>query len=125
MNSNVLISVTARLSGQLLIFTDGVTEAMSPADELYSEARLEALLTNAKDPPEALTGRIIDDVESYAAGAEQADDITILAYRAESQSDASEVETLQLSAAADLKEIERAMCRRDPSRRSASCWTNY
>jgi sigma-B regulation protein RsbU (phosphoserine phosphatase) len=91
----------------LLIFTDGVTEAMSPADELYSEARLEALLTNAKDPPEALTGRIIDDVESYAAGAEQADDITILAYRAESQSDASEVETLQLSAAADLKEIER------------------
>jgi sigma-B regulation protein RsbU (phosphoserine phosphatase) len=91
----------------LLIFTDGVTEAMSPADELYSEARLEALLTKTKDTPEALTDRIIDDVENYAAGAEQADDITILAYRAESQADASEVQTLQLSAAADLKEIER------------------
>jgi sigma-B regulation protein RsbU (phosphoserine phosphatase) len=100
-------SASLNRADTLLIFTDGVTEAMSPADELYSEARLEALLTNAKDPPEALAGRIIDDVEKYAAEAEQADDITILAYRAESQSDASEVQTLQLSAAPDLKEIER------------------
>jgi sigma-B regulation protein RsbU (phosphoserine phosphatase) len=100
-------SASLNRADTLLIFTDGVTEAMSPADELYSEARLEALLTNAKESPEALTGRVIDDVENYAAEAEQADDITILAYRAESQSDASEVETLQLSAAPDLKEIER------------------
>ena len=100
-------SASLNRADTLLIFTDGVTEAMSPADELYSEARLEALVTNAKDGPEALTGRIIDDVENYAAEAEQADDITILAYRAESQSDASEIQTLQLSAAADLKEIER------------------
>jgi sigma-B regulation protein RsbU (phosphoserine phosphatase) len=47
-------SASLNRADTLLIFTDGVTEAMSPADELYSEARLEALLTNAKDPPEAL-----------------------------------------------------------------------
>ena len=129
-------SASLHQADTLLIFTDGVTEAMSPADELYSEARLEALLTSAKDTPEALTGRIIDDVENYAAEAEQADDITILAYRADVGNQTQARRRLQLSAAADLKEIERVntefqdiraaqqRASRPRSRKCASCSTN-
>ena len=91
----------------LLVFTDGVTEAMSPDEQLYAESRLEALVTGVGDAPEALNQRIIDDVEKHAAEAEQADDITILAYRSTSRAAADKPAQLQLSVAADLKEIER------------------
>lgn len=94
-------------SDLLLIYTDGVTEAMSPDDKLYSEARLEELIEGSHDEPDILTQRILDDVERYAAGADQADDITILAYRSESAFKAQVVEVLNLRVAVDLAEIER------------------
>jgi sigma-B regulation protein RsbU (phosphoserine phosphatase) len=43
----------------------------------------------------------------YATGAEQADDITILAYRAEAKLVAEDVGLLQIAIDSDLKEIER------------------
>jgi sigma-B regulation protein RsbU (phosphoserine phosphatase) len=91
----------------LLVFTDGVTEAMNTDDQLYTEARLEELISGNTDKPDSLTQRIIDDVEKYATGAEQADDITILAYRADAEPVAAEVALLQITIKSDLKEIER------------------
>ena len=91
----------------LLVFTDGVTEAMNTDDQLYTEARLEDLIGGNTDGPDSLTRRIIDDVEKYATGAEQADDITILAYRAEAEPVAEDVGLLQIAIDSDLKEIER------------------
>jgi sigma-B regulation protein RsbU (phosphoserine phosphatase) len=91
----------------LLVFTDGVTEAMNTDDQLYTEARLEDLIAGNTDGPDSLTRRIIDDVEKYATGAEQADDITILAYRAEAKLVAEDVGLLQIAIDSDLKEIER------------------
>ncbi|MDH3547969.1 MAG: SpoIIE family protein phosphatase [Gammaproteobacteria bacterium] len=91
----------------LLVFTDGVTEAMNTDDQLYTEARLEELISGNTNKPDSLTQRIIDDVEKYATGAEQADDITILAYRADAEPVAAEVALLQLTIKSDLKEIER------------------
>lgn len=63
----------------LVTFTDGVTEACSVTDELYGEARLEALLpTLTEATAQGITEAINDAVRSHADGAEQSDDITVL-----------------------------------------------
>ena len=66
----------------LLLYTDGVTEAVDPDYEEYGEERLEALLKNT---PQADCQQLIDavkaDVKVFANGAEQSDDITLLAIK--------------------------------------------
>ena len=66
----------------LLLYTDGVTEALDPAEQFFSERRLESILTqinfaSAREQIEYLTR----EITLFAAGAEQADDITTLALR--------------------------------------------
>ena len=64
----------------VIMFTDGVTEAMSPERELYSEERLEELLEGADlVSTEHAVDLIFDSVVEHADTAEQSDDITILA----------------------------------------------
>jgi sigma-B regulation protein RsbU (phosphoserine phosphatase) len=66
----------------LVLYTDGVTEAMNPAQEEYGNARLEALLDNAQALPSGrLLGRVFDEVDAVVAGEDQADDITCLTLR--------------------------------------------
>ncbi|HXM89243.1 MAG TPA: SpoIIE family protein phosphatase, partial [Candidatus Acidoferrum sp.] len=66
----------------VLAYTDGVTEAQDTKQELYSGARLERLLESAlATTAKALIDFVRDDVRRFAAGAEQADDITLLAVR--------------------------------------------
>ena len=60
----------------ILLYTDGVTEATNAGLELYGERRLEAALV-ASDAK--MVESIRADVDRFAAGAEQADDITLLA----------------------------------------------
>ena len=69
-----------RIGDQLFLYTDGVTEAMNTSDELYGTERLEALLGKCYDlHPRSLVERVRRDVSAFARGAEQADDITMLA----------------------------------------------
>jgi adenylate cyclase len=64
----------------VLAFTDGVTEAQDISRKLYSGARLEQLLASAPTADaKAVVDFVRDDVHRFAAGAEQADDITLLA----------------------------------------------
>ena len=64
----------------LLLYTDGVTEAMSATDELYGEERLIGLAREkGAIGPEELVGVVRSDVALHAEGAEQSDDITVLA----------------------------------------------
>jgi len=91
----------------LLLFTDGVTEAMDTSNQLYSEARLEEFLKKSDNTPNQLTGAVLDAVEQFATGAEQADDITILAFRIEQATEKVRVDELHLLAATKLTEIER------------------
>ncbi len=65
----------------LLSFTDGVTEASDPNGRLYTKQRLFSLFSEPADSAEALLGRIEAGLEAYTAGAEQSDDITLLAVR--------------------------------------------
>ena len=82
--TNVYQTHHARLDhgDTLLVFSDGVTEAMSPAEELYGDARLSALVTGRFVPAaSALIDAVFMDVLAYEAGATQADDITLVALR--------------------------------------------
>jgi phosphoserine phosphatase RsbU/P len=67
---------------RLLLYTDGVTEAMDERENLFSERRLEEFLASAdKASPDDLTSGLVSAVRRFAAGAAQSDDITILALR--------------------------------------------
>jgi serine phosphatase RsbU (regulator of sigma subunit) len=64
----------------LLLYTDGVTEAMNPSETLYSDQRLaEFLGTNRGSAPREIIGDLIRDVRQFAGAAPQSDDITVLA----------------------------------------------
>jgi serine phosphatase RsbU (regulator of sigma subunit) len=66
----------------LLLFTDGVTEAQNAEGALYSAERLAALLETAPAADaERVIAAVIADVRRFVGGAEQADDITLLAVR--------------------------------------------
>jgi len=66
----------------LLLFTDGVTEALDPEGQLFTEARLRDTLSNdGVASAEEAARAVVAAVDSFAGGAEQADDITVLALR--------------------------------------------
>jgi sigma-B regulation protein RsbU (phosphoserine phosphatase) len=66
----------------LFLYTDGVTEAMNHADELFSEERLaNALSGSAGMEIEAAIGKIMDAIYSFSDGAPQSDDITMMMIR--------------------------------------------
>ncbi len=67
--------------GQALVaFTDGVTEAVSADGRMFSRERLVGLL-KADRPAQDLLDAIVTDIDSFAAGTRQFDDITLLAVR--------------------------------------------
>lgn len=66
----------------LVVYTDGITEAMDPKETLYSDRRLERFLSqNRSFSPHRIIGDLVSDVRGFAAGAPQSDDITALALR--------------------------------------------
>jgi anti-sigma regulatory factor (Ser/Thr protein kinase) len=91
----------------LVIFTDGVTEAMDISQQLYAEPRLEACIRKSDGTPDQLTREILQDVEQYAGKAEQADDITILTFRIDQPPKKVVSHELHLVAKTELSEIER------------------
>ncbi|MBK9714299.1 MAG: SpoIIE family protein phosphatase [Kouleothrix sp.] len=69
--------------GTLLLYSDGVTEAMDSAGELFGVERVaETMRGSAGDSAQVLCDRLVQAVVAYAGGAPQADDITLLAVRA-------------------------------------------
>jgi sigma-B regulation protein RsbU (phosphoserine phosphatase) len=65
-----------------VLFSDGVTEAIDRNDEFYGEERLLEALGSATGAAAAeIVARVLADVRTFAAGAQQSDDITVLAVR--------------------------------------------
>jgi len=63
----------------IILFTDGITEAMNLNDEEYTDERLEELATKVgSENSKSIINRIISDVRDFCEGAEQSDDITSL-----------------------------------------------
>lgn len=66
----------------LFLYTDGLTEAFSPAGDLFGENRLAEVVRRGRDlSMQALVVEVIEAVERFATGLEQADDATCLALR--------------------------------------------
>ena len=66
----------------LVLFTDGVTEAMDPDDQLFGVPRLRQLLMGQPECPlDQLQKCILEAVENFTRGARQADDLTVLIVR--------------------------------------------
>lgn len=69
------------LGDTLLAFTDGVTEARSPAGELFGEGRLLDVVDAADGSVEAAFDRLEAAIDRHADGGPPSDDITLLAIR--------------------------------------------
>jgi phosphoserine phosphatase RsbU/P len=66
----------------LVLFSDGVTEAMDPAEQLFGVPRLREVLTgHMQTPLDELQRIVLESVENFARGASQADDLTLLLVR--------------------------------------------
>jgi phosphoserine phosphatase RsbU/P len=66
----------------LLLYTDGVTEALNAADRPYGEHRLIRLArAMAGEPPHAIVRACIADVASFRGNVRRLDDVTVVAVR--------------------------------------------
>jgi sigma-B regulation protein RsbU (phosphoserine phosphatase) len=71
-----------RPGATLVLFTDGVSEALDQNDELFGEERLLEYLAASPDRSARDTALgVLDAVRRHAAGAKQSDDITIVSVR--------------------------------------------
>jgi sigma-B regulation protein RsbU (phosphoserine phosphatase) len=71
----------------LVLFSDGVTEAMDPDEQLFGVPRLREVLTGQTECPlDQLQKCVLEAVENFARGASQADDLTLLIVRYRSSS---------------------------------------
>lgn len=73
------------LPGELLIlFSDGVTEAMNINEEEFNEDRLrEVILNNRNEPPENLIEIIFKEIQKFCGNTPQMDDITVVIIKRE------------------------------------------
>lgn len=75
-------SLTLAPGDTLVLYTDGVTEAMDEADALFGEARLLAACRPERHrAPKLVVESLFGAVRTFAGTAPQSDDITILAVR--------------------------------------------
>ena len=72
-------SVALKSGDRIVMYTDGITEAMNVQDEEYGEDRLKEIIRNSPDlSAQELMEKIRDDVEKFSGEAPQADDITLV-----------------------------------------------
>ena len=73
----------------LVLFSDGVTEAMDPDQNMYGGPRLRDVLSDLHEASlDHVQKTVLESIETFTRGAAQADDITLLLvrYRAASAS---------------------------------------
>ena len=66
----------------VVVFSDGVSEALNTAGDEFGDARLQAAITASSDlAPQACVDRVLGAVRGFARGAVQSDDITVMVIR--------------------------------------------
>jgi len=79
----------------LVLFSDGVTEAMDPDDELFGIPRLKQALTGLPECPlDQIQKCVLESVENFTRGAHQADDLTLLVVRYKATAAAANTDTV-------------------------------
>ncbi len=64
----------------VVIYTDGVSEAMNADSDLYGVERLRAMISKSASEPAKLAQAILADVKKHASGHPQNDDITLMVF---------------------------------------------
>lgn len=74
--------LTLKAEDTILLYTDGVSEAMNSQDEMYGMARMDQMLNANKHPSmKALATQLEQDLDTFVGAADQHDDFTVLALR--------------------------------------------
>jgi serine phosphatase RsbU (regulator of sigma subunit) len=66
----------------VILYTDGIIEAMNAREELYGYERLEALIGKSPSDPEGLKSAIIEEVNRFTGLSPQHDDMTLVCFGA-------------------------------------------
>ena len=78
----VVSSVRLEPGDTIVLFSDGVTEAMDPNEQMFGTHRLrEVLLGQHEAPLDHLQRTVLESIQRFCGGAAQADDITLLLAR--------------------------------------------
>jgi sigma-B regulation protein RsbU (phosphoserine phosphatase) len=63
----------------IMMYTDGISEALDIQGNLYGEKRIQTILKRAADdPPEQIVDKLRKDVAAFAKGKPQSDDLTAI-----------------------------------------------
>ena len=65
------------LSKEIILYTDGITDANNENDEMYGEDRLLDFFNGFKSD-ESPISPLVDDIHSFTKDAEQYDDMTLI-----------------------------------------------
>src|SRR2546421_363934 len=85
----------------MVLFSDGVTEAMDPAEQLFGVQRLRDVLNGqGQTALEDLQQLVLQAVENFARGASQADDLTLLLVRYRATAATTDTDPAAISGAA-------------------------
>jgi phosphoserine phosphatase RsbU/P len=75
-------ALTLEPGDTLVLYSDGVTEAENPEEEMFGNERLlQCFQAGAGTSAKLSVAKLIEAVQSFAAGAAQSDDLTVLAVR--------------------------------------------
>lgn len=73
--------ITLTQGDALILYTDGVSEAMNHLQELFTEKRLETAIRKCTGTSsQEIVTNVMNDIAAFVAGAEQSDDITLLVF---------------------------------------------
>ena len=95
----------------VVLYTDGVTEALDPDGSLYGEQRLFDALAQCDRHPAGTVAAVVADVAQFSGGAAQADDMTLLVLRWHGASEPTG--SLALEIGAQLAQVAAALDRID------------
>ncbi|WP_435010005.1 SpoIIE family protein phosphatase [Tundrisphaera lichenicola] len=77
------IEVVIEPGDVLVVYSDGVTDARSPAEEIYDSRDIRRLIKRVADShggPEAVGKSILQEIREFSLGHKQADDITLVCF---------------------------------------------
>jgi len=75
----VVEEISLNRGSNVVVFSDGITEAMNESEELYGECRLYELVEKKSDlSSKEMVTEILSDVNKFSTGVSQSDDITLM-----------------------------------------------
>ena len=73
-------NATLKAGGRLYLYSDGITEAMNPAREMFGQQHLlESLEQLANRPLPTSVSQLVEQVHGWRGGSPMSDDVSILA----------------------------------------------